>query len=339
MLNTNDLKHRNVIFVDAIENPYKLKVSQGNLVLENEEGEILTRLNRQKVFAIFVMGRISLTLVMLDYCQKNAIALVVMNRNFRQILYHQPSAEANFLLRQHQFQVKANPSIGNSISHHLIRNKIQNQCDNLQRIRIKSERQKAAITSLKELNLRLQAQLSREQLMGIEGNAAKIYFAAFFEDHEWKGRSPRIKTDPLNVTLDMGYTHLFNYIEGFIRLFGFDLYIGVLHQTWFKRKSLVCDLIEPFRALIDYQVRKSFNLGQFSEDHFISKKEQYSLHPQYIKHYSQTFFEILVKNKMECFTYIREYYRAFMRNKSIDHFPIITLDALLSEKLEESCES
>ena len=46
-----------------------------------------------------------------------------------------------------------------------------------------------------------------------------------------------MKSDVLNVTLDIGYSILFNFMESFIRMFGFDLYVGVFHRLWFKRKS------------------------------------------------------------------------------------------------------
>lgn len=42
-----------------------------------------------------------------------------------------------------------------------------------------------------------------------------------------------------------------------------DVYCGVLHTMFYMRKSLVCDVMEPFRAIVDEQVKKSLNLGQF----------------------------------------------------------------------------
>jgi CRISPR-associated endonuclease Cas1 len=109
------------------------------------------------------------------------------------------------------------------------------------------------------------------------GKAANVFFAAYFEAFNWKSRCPRTKIDVINTTLDIGYTILFNYIEAFVRLFGFDPYRGIYHQLWFKRKSLICDLVEPFRCLIDRQVRKSFNLGQCKLDDFELRKNEYIL--------------------------------------------------------------
>ena len=65
------------------------------------------------------------------------------------------------------------------------------------------------------------------QLMGLEGTVAKTYFSAYYQNQNWRGRHPRMKSDVLNVTLDIGYSILFNFMESFIRMFGFDLYVGV----------------------------------------------------------------------------------------------------------------
>lgn len=328
MLNILDIPHRSLVWLDATEQKYKFKISQGNLVLENENQEILTRLNKHKVFAIFVVGHISLTSVMLDYCQKNAIPIVILGRNFRPILTVSNSAEANYLLRLRQFECHQTETKALKIAQHLIFNKIKNQSLNLKNIRNKSEQQKEAFESCKKWSTEVYRSENLQQLMGIEGNAAKIYFKSFFLDQNWQGRQPRVRLDPLNTVLDMGYSYLFNYIECFVKLFGFDPYIGVLHQTWFKRKSLVCDLVEPFRVIIDHQVRKSFNLKQFSEQHFLCHKQQYQLNPKYIKQYSQVLFEQLVKHKQEIYLYIRNYYRAFMKEQfNPELFPVFEFQA------------
>ena len=40
-------------------------------------------------------------------------------------------------------------------------------------------------------------------------------------------------------------------------LHAMDVYCGVLHTMFYMRKSLVCDVMEPFRAIVDEQVKKS----------------------------------------------------------------------------------
>lgn len=52
-----------------------------------------------------------------------------------------------------------------------------------------------------------------DSLMGVEGIAAKAFFKAFYQEHDWHQRRPRTKCDALNASLDIGYTMLFNYID------------------------------------------------------------------------------------------------------------------------------
>ncbi len=83
-------------------------------------------------------------------------------------------------------------------------------------------------------------------LLGVEGSASRIYFKAFFEEFGWRSRCPRAKQDRLNLLLDIGYSQLFYFIETLLHLYGFDVYKGVYHQTFYQRKSLVCDFSRTF---------------------------------------------------------------------------------------------
>lgn len=159
------------------------------------------------------------------------------------------------------------------------------------------------------------------QLLGLEGSVAKTFFSAYFQHLGWNGRHPRMKTDIMNVTLDMGYTILFNFMECFVRMFGFDLYVGVYHRLWFKRKSLVCDLIEPFRCIIDHAVLLAFNRKQFAEKDFTLQRHEYRLKHEKCADYYKVFYDALIDRKTDFFKYVQQYYRCFMGCKSIDKYP------------------
>lgn len=159
------------------------------------------------------------------------------------------------------------------------------------------------------------------QLMGIEGAVAKSFFSAYFANYNWKGRHPRVKSDVLNVALDIGYTILFNFMECFVRMFGFDIYIGVYHRVWYKRKSLICDLIEPFRCIIDHATLLAFNRKQFSEKDFILLKNEYRLKNEHCAEYYNVYYEALIKYKAYFFNYVQQYYRCFMGRKSVQEYP------------------
>lgn len=114
---------------------------------------------------------------------------------------------------------------------------------------------------------------------------------------------------------------LFNYIECFLRMFGFDLYIGIYHRLWFKRKSLVCDLMEPFRPIIDKTVRSAWNRKQFTANDFLVQKGEYRLKHEKNSDYCKVFFDALIIHKINIFRYVQNYYRCFMGKQSVTQYP------------------
>ena len=318
MFTHKDIEYRSVFVVNCLEKR-NLRVMNGELMLEDvEQDKTLTKLPFQKILALFVIGHITITTALIDKCRLYGIPVVVMKPNFRPVFFYSITAEANYLLRQKQYEY---PKTDLTVAKVLIENKIRNQFRLLEKTRQKTDK----IVSTKEKcqsYLPIISQVEQyETLMGIEGDVAKSFFAAYFEQHDWKLRSPRTKIDPINATLDIGYTILFNYIEAFSRLFGFDPYIGVYHRLWFKRKSLICDLIEPFRCLIDSQVRKAFNTKQCQASDFLLMKNEYVLKREKNSDYTKMFYEVLIEQKSEVFKYMRSYYRCFMGRKSAPDYP------------------
>lgn len=322
MYTHKDIEMRTIFVVNCINHDRSLKVQTGELKLEeliNDKKVTLTKFPFQKLLALFIVGHISVTTPLIEKCKRFGIALVVLKPNLRPVFCYSDLAEANFLLRQRQYSYKKEDI---TIAKYLVYSKIYNQRQVLLKTRKKDaltikalEHCDAAINTIEDI-------FNYESLMGIEGLVSKYYFEAYFQDYNWEGRHPRVKDNYINVILDIGYTILFNYIECFIRMFGFDLYIGVYHRLWFKRKSLACDLMEPFRSIIDHTVRISINKKQFSENDFVLNKYEYHLKNDKVGDYYKVFFDSLIIYKLEIFKYIQQYYRCFMGNKLINQYPI-----------------
>lgn len=275
MFTHKDIEMRTIFVVNCIEHDRSLRVNSGELMLEEIEGDkkkTLTKFPFQKLLALFIIGHITVTTPLIDKCKKYGVALVVMKPNLRPVFFWANSAEANYLLRKRQFEYSAEDL---SIAKCIVYNKVLNQKTALSKTRKKDcytldaiKQCDAALVTLPDID-------EYNQLMGLEGMVAKTYFSAYYQNQNWRGRHPRMKSDVLNVTLDIGYSILFNFMESFIRMFGFDLYVGVYHRLWFKRKSLVCDLMEPFRCIIDHAALLAFNRNQFSEKDFTLIKQEY----------------------------------------------------------------
>ena len=81
----------------------------------------------------------------------------------------------------------------------------------------------------------------------------------------------RNASDVINGLLNYGYSVLAAEISKYICGLGLDPYYGFMHKTHTGFMSLVYDLIEPFRWLVDYSVYKMANSK--SSRHRIKKKE------------------------------------------------------------------
>ena len=123
MFTNKDIEYRSIYVINCIHDR-DLRVSNGELLLEDvEEAKTLTKLPFQKILALFVIGHIRITTPLIDKCKKFNVALIVVNQSFRPVFYWANSAEANFLLRQRQYQLTKEDI---SIAKVLVENKIKN---------------------------------------------------------------------------------------------------------------------------------------------------------------------------------------------------------------------
>lgn len=320
MFTHKDIEYKSIFVINCLDKR-NLRVSNGELLLEEvkEDGNVtLTKMPFQKILMLFIVGHISITTPLIEKCKKYNVALAVVGLNLRPVFYWADAAEANFLLRQKQYALDKNDI---SIAKALVKNKISNQIALLKKTRMKDDLTTEATSLAKHFLERIDEQSDYNKLMGIEGVVSKSFFAAYYQKNDWVARRPRVKCDAINSTLDIGYTILFNYIECFVRMFGFDVYAGVYHRLWFKRKSLICDLMEPFRCIIDNAVRTAFNRKQCSEKDFRNEKGEWRLKFEKNRDYNKLFFDALIPYKTEVFKYVQSYYRCFMQSKPADYYP------------------
>ena len=314
MISEQEINIKRGLFISA-EEPRSLSVRSGELLLSDKSGTTQTRFPFQKIAAIFIAGSCTLSSPMLEKLSGNAVPLCLMKASLRPVLWMAHMAEANYLLRKKQYAL-SNEDI--SVARVLIANKIENQGSLLRRLPCKDESSLERIDALKDGAL---SSADYTTLMKTEAHAAKLFFRTWFASLRWSSRKPRLKSDPVNAALDIGYTVLFNYIEANLRLFGFDLYVGVFHREWFRRKSLVCDMMEPFRCIIDRETLADFRGKVFRNSDFEYKDGQYLLKNEYRTKYYRNYVEAITIYKMEIFKYIRDYYRCFMKGSSPDAYP------------------
>lgn len=310
MLSLPDFQHRQILFIES----YELKdiaYQNDNLVIKID-GKVTQKVPFHHIFAILIIGNCTLTSVFINKCQRYGVIVSLLTKNFGVYAVIGGETEGNFLLREKQYFSSNNLDQAKWV----IRNKMQNQLQLLKNIRQKSAAETQAIRQFKSLLRDAEKTDNAASLRGIEGNGAKIFFQTYFASLNWHGRKPRTKYDPPNVLLDIGYTYLFQFIDALLRLYGFDRYKGFYHTEFYQRQSLTCDLVEPFRCLIDQALRKAVNLKQYDETDFEVKNHQYKLKRGNGKKYAQIFLTVIMERKEEIFTFIQTYYRQIMKGQT-----------------------
>ena len=332
MLSLPDFKEKQIILA-LLSHGDKLSFKNDNIIIIDENKNIKHQSTCYRLFSLFIVGHTSITTGLLARAKRFGFSIVLMSHSLKPYAYWNAPAEGNTLLRKRQYSYNSM-----DIALRLVQNKIENQKRALQKIRNKSEQIQEAIKSLSQYNDKLLvSDLSLKEILGLEGIASRIYFQAMFEDFTWQARRPRAKIDISNCLLDIGYTLLFNFMDGLLGLYGFDVYKGVYHKEFYQRKSLVCDLIEPFRPLIDYRLRKAYKLNQVKKDDFSVSQGQYSIFGKKSLPYLGFFIEELILNKEEIFKYVQSYYRNFIRNAEIDKYPYFLSDCSSNEIGVKKC--
>ena len=320
MMSTRDFEHKQIAFVFTTEGE-KISFKNDNLIVSDTDGKIKHQSTCYRLFALFICGDYCVTTGLLERSQKFGFTIVFMTPNLRITAIMPSKAEGNVLLRKRQYEYK-----DSCIGAYIISNKIHNQCAVLKKKRNKSSDEKEAIKNLETYEKEvLKPGLSVAEIMGLEGMSAKLYFKTLFSEYDWKAREPRAKRDKINTLMDIGYTILFNFVNALLEMYGFDVYVGVLHTQFFHRKSLVCDLEEPFRPIVDRAIVKALNLGQINDKDFWKNQNQWILPWKNSKKYIGILLEAIMDYKSEIFIYLQSYYRALIRNKPITQFPVFDL--------------
>jgi CRISPR-associated protein Cas1 len=177
-----------------------------------------------------------------------------------------------------QFRKSEDPGYVRDISTALVSAKLRNQRRVIQRL--SANRADVSVggdlESLEQSARRAEAigPGAVDELRGIEGAAARLYFATlatfFPPGAPMHGRSRQPPGDPPNAVLSYAYTIISAEMTCYLHAIGLDPAIGFYHEPTDRRPALALDLMEPFRAPIaDALALDMFSHGQLRpDDHF-----------------------------------------------------------------------
>ena len=192
-------------------------------------------------------------------------------------------AHKNVELRMHQFRVAGDQPGSLAIAKEMVTAKLRNS-----RVMLRRNHPQSPATALEEIK-RLIAMVETADsfgtLLGIEGAAARVYFAHFGgmikagnSAFDFRTRNRRPPKDPVNAVLSFLYSMLMRQAMVSAMAVGFDPYMGFYHQPKYGRPALALDLAEEFRPLIaDSAALTLFNNAELKEKDFISRAGAVSL--------------------------------------------------------------
>jgi CRISP-associated protein Cas1 len=182
----------------------------------------------------------------------------------------------NVELRMRQFAVAADPHRSLRYARRWIVGKIKNSRTLLRRHLPQDARQ--TLVELNRLGHMALRAPNAATLLGIEGMAAKVYFAGFAqllkggEGFDLDGRNRRPPRDPVNAVLSFVYAMLAKELTIVLHAVGFDPMLGFFHRPRYGRPSLALDMAEEFRPLLaDSVVLTLINNGEVSESSFLRR--------------------------------------------------------------------
>jgi CRISPR-associated protein Cas1 len=222
----------------------------------------------------------------------------------------------NVLLRIEQFRHAADPASCLRLAQQFVRGKIHNHRVLFMRNHVEPpERTKLRLGQAREDAL---ATRSLEELLGVEGAAAAVYFAQFggmireqADDDFLEGLAPpegaamekkspltfdfttrnrRPPTDPVNALLSLAYSLLAKECTLAACAVGLDPYVGFYHQPRHGRPALALDVMEEFRPLIaESAVLTAINNRYVSTGDFVSAGRAVNLNAAGRKQFFQCF--------------------------------------------------
>lgn len=267
-------------------------------VLHQNELRCAVPVSRVSHVVLFGCCNVSHGAVSLALRQRIPILYLASNGRYFGRLETEGVAQIDYLVKQ--VEHSQDPVFRQQQAQSIILAKLHNSRVLLQRLNRKRKTEVATevIAQLPALMQKVAESESIESMLGYEGQGAHLYFQALASllkgKFEFEKRTRRPPTDPINSLLSLGYTLLSQNIHSMVEAVGLHSHFGNLHLPQKNRPSLVCDLIEEFRALmVDALVAYLINSNIFTEEDFTPPDDRGGvyLHPdalkKFLKHWEE----------------------------------------------------
>lgn len=237
----------------------------GDRLIVEKDDKILLEVQCHKIEAVLIFGNVQFTTQVVHELFEHGIEMAILTTGGKLIGQITSPTTKNITLRVQQFKKYEDDNFKLSLAKSIVTGKLKN-CLSLIRPFSYNHPEIDFATQINTLKTRLQDVETAdriEQLLGLEGSAARAYFEAFGKmllggSFTFPGRKKHPSTDPVNALLSLSYTMIFNEILSLLDGLGFDPYLAYYHAIDYGRASLSSDLMEEFRAPIADRLTLNF---------------------------------------------------------------------------------
>jgi CRISPR-associated protein Cas1 len=240
-------------------------------MIVTKRGEEIASIPLESLQALQLHGNIDLTSGLIRELLWRNVPVLWCSGTGRLYGWTSPSWGPNGIVRVEQHVASHEGRLG--LAREFISAKVHNQSVLLRR----SDSGNTVLSQLRTIEKQLKNCNRWQDILGLEGEAASLYFSQFQElikpakrsSWLWTARMRRPAPDELNSLLDYAYMLLLSDCVRAITACGLDPHAGFLHSSTRNKPALALDLMEEFRAPIaDSIVQTVVNNSEVTIDGF-----------------------------------------------------------------------
>jgi len=250
------------LIIDEFGATLKKKKKRILIATENEKKEIPIKSVRD----LIISGKVSISSELIKELAESGVDILFTTPTGKPVARVVNARAGGTAENRYEQYRSLEDSRGIRIAKSVILGKIRNQMSNI-RYYSKSRRMNEVISSklydiyrlikdkFDELSSEDFADLdsARKKILAYEGECANYYWDGIkltLDEYNFEGRNQK-SSDPVNLSLNIAYNMLMGQIWKYTLKFGLDPFMGYLHVERPGRLSLVFDLMEPFRPMVD----------------------------------------------------------------------------------------
>lgn len=212
----------------------------------------------------------------MGFCAERKVTISFLTEFGRFLARVSGSVSGNVLLRREQYRRADDYDFSALVARACITGKVANCRTVLQRS-LRDHKEKLAdyqavkngVDRMSATLRRLREPLDLDEVRGVEGDAAHVYFSVFNQliirnkkDFCFKQRNRRPPLDRMNCLLSFLYTLIMHDVRSALESVGLDPAVGYLHRDRPGRFGLALDIMEEFRPIADRLAISMVNLNQ-----------------------------------------------------------------------------